>query len=1787
MKAGRNVGMMGIAIGLSAAVAIGMVTGSDSLRASGRQDGQPPASSKPVVYKSLKHDLSPRLDSMQPIEPVAQDLNRVRINRFLPSRLKMAKQASRIWQDPVAQLAHGLAPMPSPIQNFAGVPNVSGVLPPDTQGDVGPNHYVQWVNLAFAVYDKTGTKVYPAGTGYANGNTLWSGFGGECETTNDGDPITLYDRAAGRWLMSQFAVSGVFTQCIAISQTGDPTGAWYRYAYAPFGNKMNDYPHFGIWPDGYYMTVNQFTNGVSWGGAGVVAFEREKMLSGLAAQAVYFDLYGLDPNLGGMLPSDTDGLTPPPVGSPNYVLQFDDDAWGYPADQLELWKFHVDWTTPSSSSFTGPTIINLTSLSLGFDANMCGGSRNCIPQPGTAQRLDAISDRLMYRLAYRNFGTHESLVFNHTVDENGADHAGIRWYELRAPNGTPTIYQAGTYAPDADHRWMGSIAMDRNGNIALGYSVSSATTYPSVRYVGRLSGDPLGTMAQSEVTLAAGSGSQTHSAARWGDYSMMGIDPIDDCTFWYTQEYLATTGSAPWLTRIGSFKFPSCGAADSGTVAGTVTDSGTGFAIQGAKVQLSALMETQTAADGTYQFSYVPIGTYDLTFSKLGYVSQTFNGLNVTTGATTTQNAALVSAAPATVSGVVRDGSGHAWPLYARIDVAGIPSKTVYTNPATGQYSISLWAGATYALTATALVPGYQTGAASATPTGTPAVATVNFDLAVNAAMCTAMGYAQTVPHSVDFEATDGGYVGAGVSSSWAWGTPTVVGPATAHSGTKVWATNLSGSYNNSETSTLTSPVIDLSAYAGLVPTVTWWQWLQTESGYDYASVQVSKDSGATWATIYGPLSGTIDGAWTRHAVAAPDATYAVPGFRFRFRLTTDSSVTYPGWYVDDVSVALGCNAVAGGMVVGAVTDANTTLPLVGATVTGVVRTQDRAITIATPNDPNQPDGFYQLFSGATGSVAFDATMTGGYGTQRVSVPVLADQTVTQNFQVPAGRLAALPTSLTAELMLGTTLTRQFTLTNSGGADATYQIKEIRTTAPETRPVDGANQAVAGLAPPLPPDKAYYDAPSARGLARRDQPVGPPLAAGDVIQSWSSGLAGPWGIAFDGASDTVWVSSPMVAWTGQNRLAEYSQAGVATGRNYGFTWNPVSGPADGAFNWNTGRIFVMNVQTGVANCIFEIDPATGPTGNKICPGGATGFAISQRGVAYDPVTDTWYAGSWNDQTIYHFSNSGTILDSKVVSLDIAGLAYNPDTRHLFVMPSASPTTVSVLDTSNDYNLVGQFSIAGFGDYAGVGLEIGCNGHLWANNANDGRTYEIDSGETTSMCSMDYPWLSAAPTGGTVTAGSSQVITVTFDARASAGITESGQYKASLAIQENTPYDVPSIPITMIVNSAPGAPTGLTGTVNGSTVTLSWTAPAGPVLASPSPSNPATGYVVEVGTAPGWTNLISFNTGTLATTFVANGIPTGQYYIRVRGSNIYGTGPASNEIRLIVGNVTPGAPSGLAGGAVGSMVSLTWVAPTTGGPPTAYQIEAGSSTGLSDLANFSTGNSLVAFSASGVANGRYYIRVRATNVAGASSASNEIVLIVGPTAPGPPSGLTWSSAGSSVALSWTAPSTGGAPTAYQIEAGSTIGAVNLANFSTLNTATSYATGGVGNGTYYVRVKASNAMGISWPSNEAVLVVGCTAAAGAPSALHTNSNSGGTVQFGWTAPSYVGTSNGPTSYVLEAGSAPGLSNLATVDLLGPATTATFSGISSGTYYVRVKAKNSCGTSSASNEFTLIVP
>ena len=420
--------------------------------------------------------------------------------------------------------------------------------PLDTNGAVGDTQYVQWVNESFAVFDKT-TGV--ALKGPVPGGALWQGFGGGCETNNDGDPIVQYDKAAHRWIFTQFSVSTTpYLQCVAVSTTSDATGSYARYAFSM--PSFPDYPKLGVWPDAYYITFNMF-NGSSFAGPRVCALERDKMLAGFAARAVCFQL---STSFASLLPSDLDGATAPPAGAPNYLLSLGTNA-------LRFWRFHVDWTNPASSTLTATP----ASIAVAAYTRACGGGA-CVPQRGTKNKLDSLGDRLMYRLAYRNFGTYETLVVNHSVAaaNSSSGTTGVRWYELRnaatqtLASANPVVYQQGTYSPDSNYRWMASAAMDKAGNVAVGYSVSGNNIYPAIRYAGREASEPSSTLGKlgPETSIIEGAGAQLQPLNRWGDYSAIALDPSDDCTFWYTNEYLKSTGKWNWSTRIASFKFASC-----------------------------------------------------------------------------------------------------------------------------------------------------------------------------------------------------------------------------------------------------------------------------------------------------------------------------------------------------------------------------------------------------------------------------------------------------------------------------------------------------------------------------------------------------------------------------------------------------------------------------------------------------------------------------------------------------------------------------------------------------------------------------------------------------------------------------------------------------------------------------------------------------------------------------------------------------------------------------------------------------------------------------------------------------------------------------------------------------------------------------------------------------------------------------------------------------------------------------------------------------------------------------
>jgi hypothetical protein len=463
--------------------------------------------------------------------------------------------------------------------------------------------------------------------------------------------------------------------------------------------------------------------------------------------------------------------------------------------------------------------------------------------------------------------------------------------------------------------------------------------------------------------------------------------------------------------------------------------------------------------------------------------------------------------------------------------------------------------------------------------------------------------------------------------------------------------------------------VVDVTYDAGQVP----------QPGDYFAHLQVTGNKPAQNPNVditmhvpvppnFGLLEGTVDGTGRCDGAGGPiaDATVFVHGPNADYTLTTDDSGHYQ-WYFDAGNSPVDITVSAPGYL--------------GQTVTGVVMT-----------------------AGGTTTQDFTLRLDAPCGS---AAPPSFDVTLGANEQ----------STLPLTLMNAGGGALDFTIFESGGFNESFGKGKII--------LNGSHKNISVKIEKPKVHKnvdASTTAFNARGIKRLPQPKAAPTAQGDIIQTWPSGLVFSWGIAFDGFDGTVWVDSPSAGWGGDNNLYEFDTAGTQTGRLWPHTWGPGSGPADTAYNWNTGMFWLMDVAGD--DCIHEVDPASGVTGNTICPG----FPISQRGLAYDPSTDTYLAAGWNDFTVYRFDTSGNILETVNVGLAVSGLAYNPDTQHLFAMVNDSPNPVFVLDAANNYSVVGQFTISGFGDFSGAGLEFGCDGSLWAVNQVSNTVYQVESGE---------------------------------------------------------------------------------------------------------------------------------------------------------------------------------------------------------------------------------------------------------------------------------------------------------------------------------------------------------------------------------------------------------------------------------------------------------------------------
>jgi carboxypeptidase family protein len=659
-KPNRSGGASSLVVVICLVVAA-LVLRADAPRAQG---AAPPAELQPKVVELQRGQ--PFLDDVRRL-PSTLPPQRERRRDHVEERDEPPLQVTSAGGDRAVQNSAPAAPAPAPgsgngAGSFAGL-DYAGFgdgWPPDTNGDVGPSYYIQTVNTSVGVFRKSDGGM---AAGFSFDTLMSQGhFGNSCDNQNFGDPVVVWDPGADRWIISDFAfaLSGgnpvaPYFQCFAVSRTGDPvSGGWYFYSLQ-INDLFPDYPKLGVWPDGLYLTANMFTTN-TFKNVRAWALNKAQMYAGAPVTAVAFDLpskiQGVSIFTG--IPSTYHSVTgTPPAGRPEFISVI----WS--AKLARIWKFHVDWNTPANSTLTGPSAVTLASW---------GVAGTSVPAKN-GNALDTLRERLMVQSQYTNFGGNESIWLTHTVaNPNNSGLTSPRWYQINVSGGnvvTSAPVQQSTWAPDASvARWMPSLAIDKDGNVALGYSASSSTLFPAIRYAGRLATDAGSTFGQSETSLVEGSASQCCNFSdgsannRWGDYSAMTIDP-DGCTFWYTSEYYiapqpVSLSSDNWQTRIGSFKYASC--TPVGALQGTVTSAANSSPIGGATVTAGSNVTT-TNGSGVYSFASLAPATYTVTAAAAGYATGSASVV-VSSGATTTQNFSLAATGAAATSLAVGSASG-------------------------------------------------------------------------------------------------------------------------------------------------------------------------------------------------------------------------------------------------------------------------------------------------------------------------------------------------------------------------------------------------------------------------------------------------------------------------------------------------------------------------------------------------------------------------------------------------------------------------------------------------------------------------------------------------------------------------------------------------------------------------------------------------------------------------------------------------------------------------------------------------------------------------------------------------------------------------------------------------------------------------------------------------------------------------------------------------------------------------------------------------------------------------
>ena len=1232
-------------------------------------------------------------------------LNKKLRNRDYPfAETALPKGPDAAWQKTMGTTGTAMAPL----VNIDG--QTSPYYPPDCNGTAGPNHYMQTINTTYAIYSKTGTLL----AGPTNMNLLFGSVTGS--NCNDGDPLILYDEQANRWLAVEFSLCGSNDRMlVAVSTTSDPTGTWYQYSFDVAD--MPDYEKFGIWRDGYYMATN---NG---GSNDTYVFERDQMIiGGSAPKMVGFTNSWLPISIDGFMcvpPVDNDG-TFSPAGSPGLFIALNDDAIGGGSDQLWIYELAVNWTNTAASTFNRTQQINVTA----FDSNF-GNTWSNIPQQGTTQKVDAIPMVIMNVPQYRNFGTYQTIVCCHTVDVDATNHAGIRWYELRKtpPSTTWTVRQTGTYAPDANSRWMGSIMLNANNKIGLGYSISSSSMYPGIRYTGQTAGayaTGAGVLDVPEEIIQTGANSQT-GQNRWGDYALMSVDPVDNETFWFTTQYIGSGGSRK--TKIASFKIGNAPVATtlpatavtgvSATLNGTVNPNSlaTDYHFEwGTTAAYGNLTATTPAGSGTANIA-VNAGISGLvggTTYHFRVVATNTDGTTNGTDLTFTPGAAIVTTTA--VTGVTLTGAASGGNVTSdggsAVTARGVCWATTANPVATGNHTTDG--------TGTGIFTSAITGLAANTTYHVRAYATnANGTFYGEDIVFTTLCAIFTLPFNESFSGTTiptcwTNIDNQGSGQVWQFGTITGQSPNPALVGNYAYLNSDFYGSGNSQNADLVSPTIDMSSYSAV--NLQFKHYFKSFSGSS-GTLSYSINNGSTWTVIQ-----TFTATSSANPVTFNQAVAAVAGqAAVKFKWNYTGTYGYY-WGVDDVQIT------GTGTVTLSVTPPNQNVtsaagntPFTVTTTAAWTAASDAAWCTVTPSGTG--NGTLTATYTANGSAAsrvanITVTASGASPvtvtvTQGGTAPTLSVTPPNQNVTAPAGNTSFTVTSNSS--WTATSDAAWCTVTPAGNGNGTIAAAYTLNTLLTGRTAN-ITVTVIGLAPVV---------------VTVTQAAGAPLLSVTPANQNVSSSSGNTSftvtanINWQVNSDAAWCTVPASGSGNGNFAATYSANTSTTSRIAHIT---VSGTG-------VASVIVTVTQSGTSPTLS----VTPPNQNVTSPAGNTNFTVTSNSawaVTSDAAWCTVTPSGSGNGTITATYQENTAITARIANISVTVAGLSP----VFVTVTQAATTPTLAVTPLNINVS---SAAGVVNYTVTtnSAWTATNNTFWTTNTPSGNgngTMVVTYQENTSL-----------------------------------------------------------------------------------------------------------------------------------------------------------------------------------------------------------------------------------------------------------------------------------------------------------------------------------------------------------------------------------------------------------------------------------------------------------------------